>query len=95
MQKPGYNPHSGVVPTLSDPNLIGVDVFGLPDDWNSMSNVDYRDSDTESLSAWLDYKLNDDWSLRAGYSWQKYEIDALFSGNFGMANNTRVCRGAA
>jgi iron complex outermembrane receptor protein len=93
MQKPGYNPHSGVVPTPSDPNLIGVDVFGLPDDWNSMSNIDYRDSDTESLSAWLDYKLNDDWALRAGYSRQKYEIDALFSGNFGMADNTTRLQG--
>jgi iron complex outermembrane receptor protein len=93
MQKPGNNPHSGVAPTPSDPNLIGVDVPGLPEDWNSMSNIDYRDSDTQSWSAWLDYNLNDDWALRAGYSQQKYEIDALFSGNFGMANNTTRLQG--
>jgi iron complex outermembrane receptor protein len=93
MQKPGYNSHSGVAPTPSDPNLAGVDVPGLPDNWNSMSNIDYRNSDTENLSAWLDYKLNDDWALRTGYSKQEYEIDALFSGNFGMANNTTRLQG--
>ncbi|PVV09553.1 MAG: TonB-dependent receptor [gamma proteobacterium symbiont of Ctena orbiculata] len=93
MQKPGYNPHSGPLPTPSDPNLAGVDVPGLADDWNTMSNIDYRNSDTESLNTWLDYELNDIWALRAGYAHQKYEVDALFSGNIGMANNTTLLQG--
>jgi iron complex outermembrane receptor protein len=93
MQKPGLNAHSGVVPTLSDPNLSGVAVAGLADNWNSMNYADYRNSDTRSLSAWVDINLGDHWNLRAGYSHQEYEVDALFSGNFGMANNTTLLQG--
>jgi iron complex outermembrane receptor protein len=93
MQKPGYNPHSGVVPTPSDPNLSGVAVPGLADDWNGLNHADYRNSDTRSLSSWVDLILDDHWNLRVGYSHQEYEIDALFTGNFGMANNATLLQG--
>lgn len=93
MQKPGYNSQSGVVPTSDDPNLSGVDVPGLADNWNSMSYADFRSSETSGLSTWLDFKANDNWDLRAGYSHQAYTVDALFSGNFGMANNTTLLQG--
>jgi iron complex outermembrane receptor protein len=92
-QKPGYNRQAGVVPTAADPNLSGVDVPGLPDNWNTASNVDFRHSDTESLSTWIDVKANEQWNLRAGYSHLEYEIDMLFSGNGGMANNTTLLQG--
>jgi iron complex outermembrane receptor protein len=93
MQKPGYNTQTGIVPTVADPNRSGVDVPGLPDNWNSMSYADYRRSDTDQLTAWFDFKANDHWNLRAGYSHLEYEIDALFSGNLGMANNTTLLQG--
>ena len=93
MQKPGYNTQAGVVPTPSDPNLSGVDVPGLPDNWNSMSYADYRRSYTSNLSTWIDFKADDHWNLRTGYSHQDYAVDALFSGNFGMANNTTFLQG--
>ncbi len=93
MQKPGYNAQSGIVPTADDPNLSGVDVPGLPDDWNGMSYADYRNSDTRSFSTWIDFKLDERWNLRAGYSYQDYVVDALFSGNLGMANNTTLLQG--
>ena len=93
MQKPGYNRQTGVVPSASDPNLSGVDVPGLADNWNSMSYADFRDSDANALSAWLDFKADDHWNLRAGYSRQDYKIDALFSGNLGMANNATLLQG--
>ncbi len=93
MQKPGYGPQTGIVPTVDDPNLSGVDVPNLPDDWNTMSNTDYRNSDTSSFSTWLDYRLDDQWSLRTGYSHLDYETDMLFSGNLGMANNATLLQG--
>jgi len=93
MQKPGYNRQDGVVPTPSDPNRLGVDVPGLPDNWNSMSNADFRQSDTNGLSAWIDFEAGDHWDLRTAYSHQDYRVDALFSGNLGMANNTTFLQG--
>lgn len=93
MQKPGYNTQAGIVPTASDPNRSGVDVPGLPDNWNSMSNADHRRSETNGLSTWIDVKANDHWNLRAGYARQSYEVDALFSGNLGMANNATLMQG--
>jgi iron complex outermembrane receptor protein len=93
MQKPGYGRQAGLVPTPADPNLQGVDVPGLPDDWNSMSDVDYRRSDTEALGAWVDTRAGDHWSLRAGVARQTYRVDALFSGNLGMANNATFLQG--
>ncbi|HUG21886.1 TonB-dependent siderophore receptor [Piscinibacter sp.] len=93
MQKPGYSPQAGVVPSASDPNLSGVSVPSLPDDWNSMSHSDYRRSDTNNLSTWIDFKANDHWNLRTSYSHLKYRVDALFSGNLGMANNTTLLQG--
>jgi iron complex outermembrane receptor protein len=93
MQKPGYNTQAGVVPTPSDPNLSGVDVPGLPDNWNSMSFRDFRNSDTSNPSAWIDLKAGDHWNLRTGFSHLEYEVDALFSGNLGMANNTTFLQG--
>lgn len=93
MQKPGYNRQAGVVPTAVDPNLSGVDVPGLPDNWNGVADPDYRRSDTRNFSAWLDYAANDHWNLRAGHSRLKYEIDMLFSGNYGMANNSTLLQG--
>ncbi|MBI4998480.1 MAG: TonB-dependent receptor [Rhodocyclales bacterium] len=93
MQKPGYNTQSGLMPTAADPNRSGVDVPGLPDNWNSMSYADYRRSDTDQFTAWLDFKANDHWNLRGGYSHLRYDIDALFSGNLGMANNSTLLQG--
>ena len=93
MQKPGYVSQTGVVPTASDPNLIGVDVPGLPDNWNSMSYADFRHSDTRGLSSWIDFKADDHWNLRTGYSHQTYQVDAVFSGNLGMGNNTTTLQG--
>lgn len=93
MQKPGYGTWTGVVPTPSDPNLSGVDVPGLPDNWNSMAYTDYRHSNTDNLSAWVDFKADAHWDLRAGYSHLEYDIDALFTGNFGMSDNTTTLQG--
>jgi iron complex outermembrane receptor protein len=93
MQKPGYNTWAGVVPSSANPNLSGVDVPGLPDTWNSMAYSDYRRSRSDNLTAWLDFKANDHWDLRTGYSHLKYEVDAVFSGNLGMANNATLQQG--
>lgn len=93
MQKPGYNTQAGVVPTPSDPNLSGVDVPGLPNNWNSMAYSDFRHSDTHNLSARIDFKADDNWNFRVGYSHLEYEVDALFSGNLGMANNSTRLQG--
>ncbi|MBU1237864.1 MAG: TonB-dependent receptor [Gammaproteobacteria bacterium] len=93
MQKPGYSTQTGLLPTASDPNLSGVDVPGLPDNWNSMSYADYRRSTVRSLSTWVDLKASDHWDLRTSYSHLRYVVDALFSGNFGMANNTTLLQG--
>ncbi|WP_150047079.1 TonB-dependent siderophore receptor [Methylomonas rhizoryzae] len=93
MQKPGYGTWAGVVPTATDPNLSGVDVPGLPDNWNSMAYTDYRHSNTHNLSAWIDFKVDSNWSLRSSYSHLEYDVDALFTGNLGMANNQSVVQG--
>lgn len=93
MQKPGYNTQAGLVPTPSDPNKSGVDVPGLPDDWNSMAYRDYRRNDTSGLNAWIDLVAGDHWNLRTGYSHLDYEIELLFSGNLGMANNNTLLQG--
>lgn len=93
MQKPGYSTQADVVPTASDPNLSAVDVPGLPDTWNSMSNRDYRHSNTSNPSLWIDLKVGDHWNLRTGYSHLDYKVDALFSGNYGMANNNTFLQG--
>jgi iron complex outermembrane receptor protein len=93
MQKPGYGRQSGIVPTAADPNLQGVPVPGLPDTWNSMSDIDYRHSDSEGLNAWLDLSLAPHWDLRAGYARQDYSVDMLFSGNLGMSSNTTFLQG--
>lgn len=93
MQKPGYNRQLGVLPTLTDPNLSGIDVPGLPDNWNSMSYADFRESKTNGINALVDFKADDHWDIRTSYSHQDYEIDALFSGNLGMANNTTFMQG--
>lgn len=93
LQKPGYGRQLGIVPTPSDPNLAGVDVPGLPDTWNSMSDVDYRRSESEGLSAWVDFTVDDHWHLRGAYAKQHYSTDMLFSGNFGMPDNTTFLQG--
>lgn len=92
-QKPGYGRQAGVVPTPSDPNRQGEDVPGLPDDWNTASFADYRNSDTDNFTARLDVKANEHWNLRAGYAHLAYEVDMVFSGNGGMANNTTLLQG--
>jgi iron complex outermembrane receptor protein len=93
MQKPGYGRQSGVVPTPSDPNLSGINVPGLPDTWNSMSDVDYRRSEAEGLNMWVDFRVDEHWNLRGGYAKQHYSVDALASGNLGMSNNTTFLQG--
>jgi iron complex outermembrane recepter protein len=93
MQMPTYGRQSGLVPTAADPNLQGVTVPGLPDDWNSMSEVDYRHSDSDAFSNWVDLNATEHWNVRAGHSHLRYSIDALASGNFGMSNNTTLLQG--
>jgi len=93
MQKAGYGRQQGVVPTADDPNLDGVPAPGLPSDWNSMSNVDFRNSDTSISSATLDVKGPEHWSARASYVHGKYEIDAVFSGNFGLSHAYPLMQG--
>lgn len=93
MQKPGYSSQKGVVPTPSDPNLDGVDVPGLPDNWNSMNFSDFRRSFALNLEAWLDVKADEHWNLRASYAHQKYQVDSAFSGNFGMSNDFPFSQG--
>lgn len=93
MQKPGYGRHSGLLPTPADPNRSGEEVPGLPDNWNSMSDVDFRRSQTEGVNAWVDFKSSEHWNLRAGYARQRYSVDALFSGNLGMSNNSTFLQG--
>lgn len=93
MQKPGYGAQTGPTPTPGDPNRSGEDVPGLPDNWNSMSDADFRNSDTRALNAWADWKASDRWNLRAGYSHLEYEVDALFSGNLGMPDNATLIQG--
>jgi iron complex outermembrane recepter protein len=93
MQKPGYGPQRGLVPTPADPNLSGVDVPGLSDNWNGLSLTNYRNSDVDMVSAWADVKLGGNWSVRVGYSRMACTIDAIFSGNFGMANNVTRLQG--
>ena len=92
-QKPGYSGPAGIQATKADPNLSGVDVPGLPRNWNTMAFGDYRDSDTDSLEALLDFKVGDHWNIRAGYSHLDYKVDELFSGNLGMANNHTFLQG--
>jgi iron complex outermembrane receptor protein len=93
MQKPGYGTQAGVLPTAADPNLSAVDVPGLPNNWNSMAYSDYRHSNTHNLSTWIDFKADEHWNLRTGYSHLEYDVDALFTGNFGMSNNTTLMQG--
>lgn len=93
MQKPGYGAQTGIAPSDGDPNLSGVDVPGLPDSWNSMSYADFRRSATQGLSSLLDFRVDDRWNLRVGNARQKYEVDAVFTGNLGMANNTTLQQG--
>jgi iron complex outermembrane recepter protein len=93
MQKPGYGTQSGVLPTPLDPNMSAVDVAGLPDTWNGMSFFDYRNSDTYTMSVWCDYRIDDHWNVRLGFSHMDCAIDALFTGNYGLANNTTRLQG--
>lgn len=93
MQKPGYGRQAGLVPTATDPNRQGVEVPGLPDDWNSMSDIDFRRSDTEAISAWVDVEASRHWNLRLSHARQRYTIDALASGNLGMSDNTTLLQG--
>ncbi len=93
MQKPGYGRQSGVVPTSEDPNLSGVAVPGLPDDWNGLATNDFRNSDTNSVSATLDVAADEHWDLRAAYAHQNHEIGAVFTGNFGLANDLPFSQG--
>jgi iron complex outermembrane recepter protein len=95
MQKPGYGTWAGIVPTASDPNLSAVDVPGLADNWNSMAYTDYRHSNTHNFSTWIDFKADQHWNLRTGYSHLEYDVDALFTGNLGMANNNTLMQAAA
>jgi iron complex outermembrane recepter protein len=87
-QKPGYGTWGGVTPTPGDPNLSGVEVPGLAADWNSSSYRDFRNSDTDSVELVLDARLTDHWDARVRAGWQAYRVDALFSGNLGIANGT-------
>lgn len=93
MQKPGYNTWTDTLPSANNPNLAGVDVQGLPNTWNSMAYTDFRHSNTDNFSAAIDFKVDEHWNLRSSYSHLEYDIDTLFSGNLGMANNTTRMQG--
>ena len=41
----------------------------------------------------VDLRAGAHWHLRGGYAHQYYRIDALFSGNLGMANNATFLQG--
>jgi iron complex outermembrane receptor protein len=58
-----------------------------------MAYSDYRHSATHNLSTWIDFKADEHWNLRTGYSHLEYDVDALFTGNFGMSNNTTLMQG--
>ena len=90
MQKPGWGYSSGLLPTEADPNLSGVDVSGLPDDWNSMADTDFRDSRDTSLTTTLDVNAGKNWDMRLGYSHDKNKIDQTFSGNLGVTNSSFI-----
>ncbi|MDD2758958.1 MAG: TonB-dependent receptor, partial [Methylomonas sp.] len=55
--------------------------------------TDFRRSNTDNFSAWIDFKADEHWDLRTGYSHLEYDTDMLFSGNLGMANNTTTLQG--
>ena len=81
------------MPTDSDPNRSGVDVPGLADDWNSMALNDFRVSDTTSLNLAVEIRTSEQWYLRACYAHLDYQVDMLFSGNFGMSNDFPLMQG--
>lgn len=93
MQKPGLGRQRGVVPSPEDPNLSGVDFPGLADDWNGLSNFDYRNSDTHCVTSWVDLAAGNNWDFRLSYSHLRFGIDAVATGNFGMANNATSMQG--
>jgi iron complex outermembrane receptor protein len=93
MQKPGYAAQRGVVPTAVDPNLSGVDVPGLADTWNTAALADYRHSEANQVSAWADIVPSAHWHLRLAWSRLHYDVDAMWTGNLGMANNTTLLQG--
>ncbi len=93
MQKPGYYSQAGLVPTPEDPNRAGVEVPGLPNDWNSMSDFDFRNSDFNGLNAWVDLRAGENWNIRSAFSHQDYEVDAVMTGNFGMSDNETFLQG--
>jgi len=74
MQKPGY-----------PAPLDGVAAPGLPADWNSMAYTDFRHSSTDGLEASVVFKADEHWDLRFGYGHEKYTVDELETGNFGLA----------
>lgn len=88
MQLPGWGYSGGLVPTAADPNLSGVAVPILPDNWNSMTYSDFRDSNSDSMTAALDIKAGGHWSMRSVFAHAKDRINSIFSGNLGMANGT-------
>ncbi|MFT3868469.1 MAG: TonB-dependent receptor [Nibricoccus sp.] len=89
-QKPGWGYSNGVIPTATDPNYSGVDVPGLPSNWNSMADSDYRISKDDSVLATLDLKANDNWVARASYSFDRNTVDMVFSGNLGVTNGSYI-----
>jgi iron complex outermembrane receptor protein len=64
----------------NDPNLSGVVVAGVPRRFNQMADSDFRNSRDTSLTATLDVKADDHWSLRASFAYDKNGIDMNFSG---------------
>ena len=93
MQKPGYSAQKGAVATVADPNLSGVDVPGLADTWNTAALADYRHSESNQVSAWADIVPSTHWHLRLAWSRLHYDVDAMWVGNLGMANNTTLLQG--
>src|SRR5258708_3003473 len=64
----------------NNPNLSALLIPGVPRTFNQMAVTDYRNSKDPSLSATLDVKADEHWSLRGTFGYDKNGIDMTFSG---------------
>lgn len=61
-------------------NLGFLNYAPLPADFNYVGNGDYRDSDFDSFNAELNAKLGQNWSARANFGWNNFEISNKLTG---------------
>ena len=67
-----------VKPDNSDPGFLSY--YPLPRDFNYLSNNDNRASNFESVNAELAIKLNDHWTSRANFNWNKRAVKQKLTG---------------